>query len=98
MGCLTRGKARMLGIVLPVAVLAFGFLLSGNLVAGVPNDVCANCHDISETFHMTSHGTYFADDPDMAANSCEACHGDGVDHANEGDPALIINPAKVDQF
>ncbi len=98
MGCLKKAGIRSSLPILPLAVLTIVFLLAGNLVAGVPNDVCADCHDISETFHKTPHAIYLADDPELAENSCEACHGSAVDHVNEGDPDLILNPADQDQF
>jgi len=98
MGCSKKAGFRVPLRVLPVVALVFGFLLTGNLTAGVPNDVCADCHEISETFHKTPHAVYFADDPELAENSCEACHGSAVDHVNEGDPELILNPADQDQF
>lgn len=98
MGCVGKANPKPTLIVLPVAVLVFGFMLSGSLSAGVPNSVCADCHEISETFHNTPHGVYFSEDAELAEQSCEACHGSAVDHVNEGDPELIINPGKSDQF
>src|SRR5262249_50743341 len=33
--------------------------------------------------------------PPAATHGCESCHGPGKAHAESGDPALILNPAKV---
>ncbi len=69
------------------------------LVAGdVANEVCADCHDNVENFHLTPHGRYMSDRPALEEFSCESCHGSAVAHIEEGDPAKIINPAKQDQF
>jgi len=67
--------------------------------AGVDNAVCADCHDqVSEMFHQTAHGIYLSKGAD-ANTSCESCHGNAMAHVESGgDPALIVNPAKADQF
>jgi len=63
----------------------------------IDNETCADCHDeISASFHKSVHGVYFSEDADAAAGNCQACHGPGGKHAESGEPADIINPAKVD--
>lgn len=98
MGCFLKGEHRALYLVLLLAVPAFGVLLAGDLCAGVANSACADCHELSETFHNTPHGVYFSQDAELAEASCEKCHGSAVDHLNSGDPKDILNPAKADQF
>ncbi|NOY88498.1 MAG: DmsE family decaheme c-type cytochrome [FCB group bacterium] len=81
--------------------MALGLLLIIPLsnTNAVTDDVCANCHtDISETFHNTAHGVYFSQDTKLANHTCEACHGSGTAHIEDGDSNKIINPAKHDQF
>ncbi len=67
------------------------------LAAGADN--CAECHDeVVEAFNQTSHGVYFSGDAGVA-DACASCHGSGLAHIEEGgDPELIINPSKHDQF
>ena len=80
-------------------IIAVGLFAGiGSVRADVPNDVCAGCHaDIAEAFSATLHGTYLSKTVG-AENSCEGCHGSGVSHIEDGDPAKIINPANSDQF
>ncbi len=74
------------------------FVSSAAVAAGVPNDVCAGCHDeIVEAFSQAPHGVYFSKNSRLADNSCESCHGSAAAHVEDGDPALIINPANHDQ-
>lgn len=62
----------------------------------VGNGVCLDCHDdVGADFAKTMHGTLLSK---TSANSCESCHGPGSAHVEDGDPAMIINPAKQDQF
>ncbi len=85
-------------ILLLLVVMGAGFGVAGNAGADVPNDVCANCHEQTETFHQTLHGIYFSEDSDLMEYGCESCHGSAVEHIDEGDPEKIINPANRDQF
>lgn len=65
----------------------------------VGSETCLACHDeIGAAFPQTPHGVYFSKNVDLVENSCEACHGSGAVHVEEGDPEAIINPAKHDQF
>ena len=74
-------------------------LMSQPILAGVSNEVCAGCHDeVSEMFSNTSHGIYFSSKSHLQDASCESCHGSAIDHIEDGDPDLIINPANSGQF
>ena len=65
----------------------------------VGNETCLACHDeVGAAFPQTPHGVYFSKNVELLDNSCEACHGSGAVHVEEGDPEAIINPAKHDQF
>ena len=96
---LLHSKDGSVGFILS-ALLAFLLLIPAAVSAGdVDNETCAGCHDeIAEAFYGTAHGRYLMDRPGMKEYSCESCHGSGLQHVEEGDPALIINPAKTDQF
>lgn len=62
----------------------------------VGSEVCAGCHeDTAKTWAMTVHRrTLFNEEP--AKNGCEACHGPGSGHVEEGgDPEKIIRPEKL---
>ncbi|MCD6250261.1 MAG: DmsE family decaheme c-type cytochrome [candidate division Zixibacteria bacterium] len=85
---------------LATALIAVALLLMGQgLLAGVPDETCADCHDeVAEGFAETMHAKFLADRADLEGHLCESCHGDGTAHVNDEDPALIINPAKADQF
>ena len=62
----------------------------------VGREVCATCHtEKSESFDTTFHGRKSLSNPKLA-NACESCHGAGSLHAESGDPALILNPKKLD--
>ncbi|MFH1686545.1 MAG: DmsE family decaheme c-type cytochrome [bacterium] len=71
--------------------------LSAGVSAGLPNEICADCHDeVVQAWTATSHGTYFNGHDNY---SCESCHGSGMAHVEEGgDASMIINPAKTSQF
>lgn len=57
----------------------------------VGDEVCSACHDeISEAFKGNIHARLSVGD----GNTCESCHGPGSLHAEEGDAATIINPAR----
>jgi len=88
------------GVLMAVLVAAALLMAPAYSLAGeVENETCLGCHDdIGESFHLTAHGRYLSERPALAQYSCESCHGSGVQHIEGGDPALIINPAKSDQF
>jgi DmsE family decaheme c-type cytochrome len=81
-----------------VALIASVSMVSGQDEAHwIDNETCADCHDeISESFHRSAHGVYFSEDADAKAGNCQACHGPGGRHVESGEPADIVNPAKVD--
>jgi DmsE family decaheme c-type cytochrome len=81
-------------------LLAFLLFIPAVASAGdVDNETCAGCHDeIAEAFHGTPHGRYLSERPGLREFSCEGCHGSGLQHIEEGDPDLIVNPGKADQF
>ena len=83
-----------------VHLFIFSFLLlSAAYVLGesspdaevVGDEVCSACHEeTSEEFKGNIHARLSVGD----GNTCEACHGPGSRHAEEGDAASIVNPAK----
>jgi len=81
-------------------LLALLLMLPAAGFAGdVDNETCAACHeDVVQAFPATAHGRYMNDRPGLSEFSCEACHGSGLRHVEDGDPALILNPAGGDQF
>lgn len=78
-------------------VVSMALFLAASASAGLPNEMCADCHDeVTEAFETTPHGTYFAHGEE---HGCESCHGNGMAHVESGgDPEQIINPANTDQF
>lgn len=93
--CTRRTVAGLSGLLLFLFVTAG---MAPSIGAAVPNDVCADCHEVAEEFHATPHGTYLSGSSTWADNSCESCHGSAVAHIEDGDPEKIINPADTDQF
>lgn len=59
---------------------------NGDLVGDA---ACADCHEVGASFDNSFHATYFRDGD---AFRCEACHGSGQQHMEEGDPTLIAGP------
>jgi len=75
------------------------FFLSSVYVSGesppdavqVGDEVCSACHDeVSQQFQENIHARLAVGDD----NTCEACHGPGSKHAEDGDPASIYNAPK----
>ena len=57
----------------------------------VGDELCSACHDeVGEQFQKNIHARLSVGDE----NTCEACHGPGSAHSEEGDPTLIYNPPK----
>lgn len=66
---------------------------AGNFVG---DDTCLTCHE-DRSYKNTTHGRAFdARTPLASGHGCESCHGSGQAHVDGGgDPAKILNPAKV---
>ena len=94
------GPRRGLTVLVLLGWLVLGIALAPpGFAEGVPNDVCADCHDeIAEAFANTAHGIYFLSRPALAEYGCESCHGSAAQHIEEGTAESIINPARHDQF
>jgi DmsE family decaheme c-type cytochrome len=63
-------------------------------VARPTTTACADCHDdVAADLEWTAHGGESLPAlPGVTRNHCEACHGDGTQHMEEGDPELITVP------
>ncbi len=73
-----------------LAVLAAGFALAWPGFAEEAGMVCADCHD--EVAAGMTHQIHMRIQPFEVYGrqvGCEGCHGDGTQHMEEGDPALI---------
>lgn len=94
------GEMLRCSVIRPAAILIVMALIAGRVHGqGVPDDVCADCHEeIVSAFAHTPHGTYMKERADRNGRLCQSCHGPGVAHAENGDPAEILNPATMDQF
>jgi DmsE family decaheme c-type cytochrome len=58
--------------------------------------VCVGCHEgVAETMKQNVHGRLADWELMGAQQGCESCHGRGSLHAESGDTALILNPAKL---
>ncbi len=81
-----------------VCALGLFFLLSAYVFGGSPPDavevgdeVCSACHDeVNQQFQENIHARLAVGDE----NTCEACHGPGSKHAEDGEPASIYNAPK----
>ncbi len=74
-------------------------LTSQSILAGVSDEVCSSCHDeVTSDFGATAHGIYFSSKSHLSDATCETCHGSGIDHIEDGNPEMIINPANSGQF
>ncbi len=74
------------------------FLLSSTYVSGEPpsgavdvgDETCSMCHsEVSQDFAGNIHFRLAVGED----HTCEACHGPGSKHSEDGDPASIYNPA-----
>jgi hypothetical protein len=91
------GSLRQSALLVFLCLIATSFLVSASVAQGIANSVCAECHtEVSESFHMTPHGTYFGAEAGLKEQNCEACHGPGAAHVESGDAADILNPARVE--
>ncbi len=59
---------------------------NGNFVGDA---ACAVCHEVGAHFQDSFHSTYFKQGDEFR---CEACHGSGQQHIEDGDPTLIAGP------
>jgi DmsE family decaheme c-type cytochrome len=86
---LTRAPLLALGLTLVLAPLILG--LPPPNAQRVGNAACLVCHEeLGAAFVGNIHARLKAG----GDHGCEACHGPGSVHSEEGDPATIINPAK----
>ena len=60
----------------------------------VGEDTCVACHE-DRSYKGTLHGLASNPRAPLAKHGCESCHGAGKAHAESGDTALILNPAKM---
>ncbi len=100
---ISRPQSRLYGVSI-VMLFCMIVLSSTSAKANMPpadavsvgSSVCLDCHeDVGNDFAKTMHGTLLSK---ASESSCESCHGPGSAHAENQDPAMIINPAKQDQF
>lgn len=91
------GSLRQNALLVFFCLIATSFLVSASVAQGIANSLCAECHtEVSESFHMTPHGTYFGAEAGLKEQNCEVCHGPGAAHIESGDAADILNPARVE--
>jgi DmsE family decaheme c-type cytochrome len=60
----------------------------------VGEDTCLACHE-QQSYAGTRHGLKSFPRTPAATHGCESCHGPGKAHAESGEAANILNPAKV---
>jgi len=59
------------------------------------SESCAACHDeLAKAFRRNPH-RFVEARGQWKGRACESCHGPGAKHAESGDPAAILNPAKL---
>lgn len=96
---------KLLPLLLLVAACATGALqekmLSMPSIDGatyIGNEACADCHEeVSNRFAGNVHGRLADFELNGWQKGCESCHGKASLHVNaDGDPAKILNPAKLD--
>lgn len=58
--------------------------------APVGQETCLECHDYADNFAASTHGRLADFELLGAAGGCEACHGNGSLHAEEGDTDYIL--------
>ena len=80
------------------ALLAVACVAAGPVLAE-DGPMCADCHD--EVVAGMTHQIHMRIQPfevQGRAVGCEGCHGDGVAHAEEGDPSSIRTFASLDDL
>jgi DmsE family decaheme c-type cytochrome len=94
---LTRGKSLLwicvAGLIALVVISCSSYNTYREAPAGTPGakyigmNACTECHeDLVEEFKFTSHGHMRGD----ISRSCEACHGPGSIHAEEGEHSIVM--------
>jgi len=88
----------LVGMIWMFSTAAYGGMTPEGAVM-VGDEICLDCHgDIGENYEKSMHGALSLYSSKNKPVLCESCHGPGSAHAEEMDPALIINPADEDQF
>jgi len=82
-------KAKFLLFAALACVGALAFAGGGNFAGDA---ACADCHEVGASFQKSFHSTYFKQGDEFR---CEACHGSGQQHVEEGDPAMIAGPGNA---
>jgi len=81
-----RHALRVIAVVLVAALPG----LASSAAAETQTSVCAECHpDVVEGIQNQTHMMIESFEVGGRAVGCEGCHGDGTQHMDEGDPALI---------
>lgn len=70
---------------------------NNSMPATLTENACASCHEeVVRGFAKSVHGKSWNYKVQDGSESCQSCHGDGMEHiANGGDKTKIKNPAKM---